>query len=276
MNDANARQRMREGILRGGLHYLTEGSGPPLVIFSTVTPSPYNPRGLARLGVRRFIRPLTQHFTVYVIGRRPHLPLGATMADLAADYANALTEAFNEKAVNVLGFSTGGSIALQFAADYPELVQRLTLAATAYRLGPIGREVQRQYADWLALGKFSRAYRTLAPLVSDSRIGQWFWEGILWMVGTLTRIEDPVGMVAMLRAEDAFDLGDRLHEITAPTLLIGGDQDCNYPPELLKQMTERIPHAHVSMYPGRNHNTIFTDRRFYHDVIAFLEEEQRP
>jgi pimeloyl-ACP methyl ester carboxylesterase len=275
MNDAHAYQRIREGILRGGLDYLDEGSGPPLVIFSTVTPSPYNPRGLARLGMRRFIRPLTQHLAVYVIGRRPHLPLGATMADLTADYAHALTDAFNGKAVNVLGFSPGGSIALQFAADYPELVRRLTLAG-ANRLGLVGREVQRHYADWLALRKFSRAYRTLAPLVSNSRIGQWFWEGILWGVRTLTRIEDPVGLVAMLRAEDAFDLGDRLHEITAPTLLIGGDQDCTYPPELLKQMAERIPHAHMSMYQGRNHNTIATLRRFYPDILAFLREEQRP
>jgi pimeloyl-ACP methyl ester carboxylesterase len=80
-------------------------------------------------------------------------------------------------------------------------------------------------------------------------------------------------MVALLMAEDAFDLGDRLHEITAPTLLIGGDRDSNYSPDLMKKTTERIPHAQLIMYPGRRHNETLTDRRLFHDILAFLADE---
>ena len=262
-----------EGTLAGGLHYMAEGSGPPLVMFNTVTPSYKNPRGIARWGARRFIRPLTQHFTVYAIGRRPGLSNGTTMADIATDYAHALTDEFKGDAVTILGVSTGGSIALQFAADYPELVQKLVLAGTAYRLGPVGRDVQRRYADLLASGHFRQAFMSLAPVISDTRPGQWFWKGILWLFASLTPIEDPSGMVAMLMAEDAFDLGDRLHEITAPVLLIGGARDNNYSPELMKQTAERIPHARLIMYPGLRHNETMSDRRFFKDVLAFLTGE---
>jgi pimeloyl-ACP methyl ester carboxylesterase len=115
---------------------------------------------------------------------------------------------------------------------------------------------------------------SLAPVITDSRLGQWFWGGVLWLFASLTRIEDPSGMVAVLMAEDAFDLGNRLHEITAPTLLIGGDRDCNYSPDLMKQTAERIPHARLIMYPGRHHNETLTDRRLFHDILAFLTDER--
>jgi len=198
------------------------------------------------------------------------------MADIATDYAHALTEEFKGNAVTIIGVSTGGSIALQFAADYPELVQKLVLAGTAYRLGPIGRDVQRRYADLLASGHFQQAFMSLAPVITDSRPGQWFWRCFLWLFASLNRIEDPSGMVAVLMAEDAFDLGDRLHEITAPTLLIGGGRDSNYSPELMKQTVEGIPHARLIMYPGRRHNETMTDRRFYKDVLAFLTSQNTP
>ncbi len=273
MNNSNNRSNVREGTLKGGPHYLAEGSGPSLVMFNTVTPSYKNPTGVARWAARRFIRPLTQKFTVYMIGRRPGLSIGTTMADIAADYAQAIVDEFKGDAVTILGVSTGGSIALQFAADYPELVHKLVLAATAYRLGPIGRDVQRRYAALLASGNSQRAFMSLAPAITDSRIGQWFWGGFLWLFASLIRIEDPSGMVAMLMAEDAFDLGNRLNEITAPTLLIGGDRDCNYSPDLMKQTAERIQHARLIMYQGRRHSETLTDRRFYRDTIAFLTDE---
>ena len=206
-------------------------------------------------------------------GRRPGLSIGTTMADIATDYAHALADEFKGDTVTIMGVSTGGSIALQFTADYPELVQKLVLAGTAYRLGPIGRAVQRRYADLLARGHFQQAFMSLAPIITDSRPGQWFWRGFLWLYASLARIEGTSGIVAVLMAEDAFDLGDRLHEITAPTLLIGGDRDSNYSPDLMKQTVEGIPRARLIMYPGRHHSETMTDRRFFNDILAFLRDE---
>ena len=80
-------------------------------------------------------------------------------------------------------------------------------------------------------------------------------------------------MVALLMAEDTFDLGSRLSEITAPTLLIGGDRDCYYPPDLVKQTAEGIPHVQMIMYQGRGHRSTLTDRRLHNDIIAFLADE---
>jgi pimeloyl-ACP methyl ester carboxylesterase len=82
--------------------------------------------------------PLARVFTVHRISRRVGLASGTTMEDLANDYAVALDEEFGEP-VNVLGISTGGSLAMQLAADRPELVSRLVVAGTACRLSEHGR-----------------------------------------------------------------------------------------------------------------------------------------
>ncbi|MFI6802241.1 hypothetical protein [Streptosporangium canum] len=64
------------------LPYLSAGEGPPLVVL-LYTPQAANPRGLARWSTMRLVRPFTEHFTVYVVNRRPGLPPGTTMTDLA-------------------------------------------------------------------------------------------------------------------------------------------------------------------------------------------------
>lgn len=50
------------------------------------------------------------------ISRRVGIEPGTTMADLANDYTEALEDGFGGP-VAVLGISTGGSLALQLAAD---------------------------------------------------------------------------------------------------------------------------------------------------------------
>src|SRR5436305_15142456 len=111
MRNSN-RRSVREGTLKGGLHYIAVGDGPPLVMFRTILPSYKNPTGMARWAEMRFIMPLARNFTVYAISRRPELGSGTTMTDIAADYAQAIEDEFKGKAVNILGISTGGSIAL--------------------------------------------------------------------------------------------------------------------------------------------------------------------
>jgi pimeloyl-ACP methyl ester carboxylesterase len=47
-------------------------------------------------------------------------------------------------------------------------------------------------------------------------------------------------MVAFARAEDAFDLGERLGDITAPTLVIAGERDTVYSPDILRRTADGV------------------------------------
>jgi pimeloyl-ACP methyl ester carboxylesterase len=145
------------------------------------------------------------------------------MADIAADYAVALGPAFGEP-VDVLGISTGGSVAQQFALDHPRLLRRLVLAGAAHRLGPVAREAQRRSAEFAESGDYRR---------SLARMGK------NW---------DTLDMIATIRAEDAFDVAGRLGEVRAPTLLIAGDRDLNFGMGLFERTAALIPDCRFVVY----------------------------
>ncbi|WP_410638472.1 alpha/beta fold hydrolase [Amycolatopsis sp. lyj-346] len=258
---------MHEGVFTGGAAYREFGTGDPLVVFRTVLPDSANPSGAARWAEVRSLKALAARFTVLVVGRRPGLEPGVTMAELAAHHAEELRERFDGP-VDVLGVSTAGCLAQQFAADHPGLVRRLVVGAAGSRLGPDGRRIQHAYADLLAAGRYRAAAAALAPGIADARAGRALLAGVLR--ATAARPADPRGMVALLRAEDAFAIEDRLDEITAPTLVIAGTRDAFYPPELAGRVAEGVRDGRLKLYEGRRHHTVMTDRRFSRDVIAFL------
>ncbi|MFI6733329.1 alpha/beta fold hydrolase [Nonomuraea sp. NPDC050451] len=246
------------------LPYLSAGEGPPLVVL-LYTPQAANPTGLARWSTMRLVRPFTKDFTVYVVNRPPGLPPTTTMADLAAVYARAIATTF-EGRVRMLAISTGGSIALQLAADHPHLVDRLVLAGTACTLGPAGRRAQRGYIERARQGR--RPSPALAAIVTESPIGRALLKGLLWLADSGQG--DHTDAVTVLNAEDGFDLRGRLHDIKAATLLIHGEKDLVYPLDLARETVEGIPEARLAVYPGRSHNATFTDKRFAPDTLAFL------
>jgi pimeloyl-ACP methyl ester carboxylesterase len=85
--------------------------------------------------------------------------------------------------VAVEGISTGGSIAQQFAIDHPQLVRRLVLAATACRLSPYGRAVQRRFAQLIEEGQPRRAYAALGPALAATAAGGRAFATLMWLFG---------------------------------------------------------------------------------------------
>lgn len=268
---------VREGTLKGGLPYVSVGEGPPLVAFVAGGPSNANPTGWQRRYEVRWLAPLARGgFTVYWVNRKIGLKRGATFADLADDYAVALESEFAGP-VDVLGVSTGGMIAQQFAVDHPDLLRRLILAGAAYRLGPVARQAERRSARFAARGQYRRSLAAMAPVFVASPLAQRLVGGVYWLTAPLAGMGhdwDPSDMIATYEAEVDFDIGGRLGEISVPTLVICGGRDRAFTPELFRQTAERIPEARPIVYEGRGHGGSLTDRRFARDVVSFLMAER--
>lgn len=264
---------VREGSLHGGLPYLAFGAGPPLVVLPGLSAENGNPAGMARSFQLRPLRPLARQFTVFVVNRRRGLPPGSTIQDLADEVAGAIGQRFPDP-VCVQGISTGGSIAQQLAIDHPELIRRLVLASTACRLSWHGRQVQRQLADMAVAGRPRRAWAAYAPALAATTAGGHLFATLMWLFGGRMGAGDPTDLVTMIAAEDAFDAGPRLHRITAPTLVIAGERDRFYAPELFRETAARIPDARLCLYPGKGHATALAHRRAVRDIIGFLTEDQ--
>ena len=137
------------------------GSGAPVVVLAGLSPvTGVEGDGTIR-GALGPIAALARHRRLVVLNRRAGLPRGMTMAGLAAEHAEAIAAGVPVP-VDVIGTSTGGSIAQQLAADHPGVVRRLVLVSTACRLGPEGRSLQRRIAARIRAGADRQALAVMA------------------------------------------------------------------------------------------------------------------
>lgn len=262
-----------EGVLPNGLPYRALGSGRPLLFLRWFTPDHANPAGLLRISEIKRLAPLARHFRVFAVSPNPGMAAGTTMAEVAADYAAAIRAEFGT-AVDVLGVSSGGSIALQLAADHPDVVRTLIVVSSGYTLPENVRTAQSNYARALATGR--RGSQHLAPAVSGSRALVWLARIAMWLADPLLRPACPADTVAFLHAEDEFDMGVRLSEIAAPTLVIGGDRDAGYPVETFRRTAAGIPGARLAIYTGASHMGVLGRARFATDVASFARNVRQP
>jgi len=189
------------------------------------------------------------------------------MGQIAEEHADALRSEFGGP-VDVLGISSGGSVALQLAADRPAAVRRLVLVSAGCRLGPAARQAQLRYVEAVAVGR--RGAQFLAPFKVASPIAARVLAPVMWLLDPLARPADPSDMVTFARAEDAFDLTRRLGDVTAPTLVIAGERDTVYTPEIFRETAEGVRDGRLLVYPRTGHGGTLTRRRFVSDVTTFL------
>ncbi len=113
---------------------------------------------------------LGNQYTVYAVNRRPGLPPGYTLGDMADDYARVVREAFGGP-VDAIGVSTGGSVAVHFAADHPELVRRLVIHSAAHTLNDDAKRFQLEYARLGGSGQWRAASALLVRMAAAC--GHW-------------------------------------------------------------------------------------------------------
>ncbi|MGO4784966.1 alpha/beta fold hydrolase [Cryobacterium sp. W22_MBD10_FK3] len=258
------------GTWPGGMPFLSVGSGPPLVFLPGTTPHHAPPTGSDRRFQARQFQAYTASRRVWWVNRRPGLDPDATMADIASDYAQAMLRRLDEP-VDVIGESTGGSVALQLAADHPAVVKRLVIVSAAYKLSEDGRDTMLRVADDVLDGRPRAAGAELMRMTGSGAGSRRMLAGLGWLVGTSYFGRATSDLITTIRAEDAFDLRTRLADIVAPTLVIGGERDAFYSAELFRQTAEGIPRGRLALYEGRGHLSTTMDPRFLPDVLSFLD-----
>lgn len=265
----------QSGYFASGLPYNRFGDGPRrLMVLVGLAPDNAPLEGMMATMALRPLRSLAQDHTVYAVGRRPNLSPGATLEDMADDYARVVRDELGSP-IDVIGISTGGSIAQVFAARHADLVDRLVIYSAAHTLGAEGRAFQRRCAELTRAGRWGevtaeslafmflpregRRRRLLIPLIS--------------LAGRLAaRFARPPSIpsdyVITIEAEDAFDVRGRLGEISAPTLVVGGARDPFYTPALFRETAEGIPGARLLLVDGGGH--VPSDRRVIEEIRRFL------
>jgi pimeloyl-ACP methyl ester carboxylesterase len=211
--------------------------------------------------------PFAGQFTVHVTGRRPGLAPGYTVADIAADYANAIENDFGEP-VAFHGTSAGGTVALQLAIGYPHLVRRIVLAAAACRLSPAGSRLLAEVAVLVKAGDPRRASalvaRALAPGPVRYPVG-----ALAWLTNPFAA-DNRADMLAANAAAVAFNSEPELHRVRAPALVLGGSTDPYYSEDLFRRTATGIPGGRAVIFPGKGHLYASSSRAAAHIALGFL------
>ncbi|MFF8731389.1 3-oxoadipate enol-lactonase [Streptomyces sp. NPDC015171] len=168
---------------------------------------------------------------------------GATVGDLAARVLD-LADALGVDRFAYAGVSLGGAVGLHLAVHRPERLSSLAVVCSSAHFG--GAAPWRERAE--------RVRREGLDRLAASADARWFTPG--FSVPRLVRDHreaDPDAYAACCDALAAFDLRDRLAEITVPTLLVAGRLDPATPPAHLREIADAVPAATLVELAGASH-----------------------
>jgi len=253
------------------IYYEIHGQGDPLVLIM----------GLRRNAEwwYRQLPALAQHFQVVVFDNRgagrSDKPVMEYSMRLFADDAAGLMDALGLKRAGILGYSMGGYIAQELALNYPAKIEKMILASTgcggnrAVLMSPERLETFQANAG---LKPEEILRKDMDIYFSDSFVAR-NPEKVEEFIEISLRHHQPAD--AFFRQFDAclrHDTVDRLQQISAPTLIMTGDDDPLVPPENSYILKELIPHAELVVFPGGHHCVMIEKAdQFNQKVIDFFK-----
>ena len=179
-----------------------------------------------------------------------------TVAGLAED-ARQLLEALEIPRAHVLGYSLGSAIAQELALAAPDRVASLVLLCTWGRTDGFQRSVITGLAHPWRTGDLEAALTALGIAFSPQLLDSPEFPALVQQLLPLfpSTPAQIATTVEQWDADLAHDTLDRLGDITAPTLVVAGEQDLLTPTWQNERVAERIPNARLEMFtgPGSSH-----------------------
>jgi pimeloyl-ACP methyl ester carboxylesterase len=182
-----------------------------------------------------------------------------TPADLAADAA-AVMDSLGVGPAHVVGYSLGGAAAQELAIARPDLIRSLVLLSTW--AASDGWFVAQMHS-WQSL---RRRHWDDEQAFLDS-LGAWLWSpatyavpGLVEGLHTMLQAEDPPqrpdGWIRQCDADIAHEAGPRLGSVTAPTLVMVGEDDICTPIRYSRGLCALLPSAELVTIGDAGHGAL--------------------
>ena len=193
-----------------------------------------------------------------------------------ADDALAVLNAAGIETAHVVGASMGGVISQIVAVKYPHRVRSLTLVCTACRNHPWRQELLQTWAKTAANKGMIEVGKEAAQWVMSPRSFRRLVPAFTWM-GPLAALRPRHSFVSQIDAilNTREDLVDQLSTITAPTMVIVGNQDILTPRGDSEEIAERIPNAELVVISGAAHGLMMEHSSTFNRIlIEFLQRTE--
>ena len=193
-----------------------------------------------------------------------------------ADDAIAVLDAAGVETAHVVGASMGGVISQIIAVKYPHRVRSLTLVCTACRNHPWRQELLQSWAQTAEEKGMIEVGKEAAQWVMSPRSFRRLVPAFTWM-GPLAALRPRHSFVSQIQAilDTREDLVDELSSITAPTMVIVGNQDILTPRGDSEEIAERIPNAELVVISGAAHGLMMEHSTTFNKIlIEFLQRTE--
>jgi pimeloyl-ACP methyl ester carboxylesterase len=217
---------------------------------------------------------------------RPSDSAGYQIDDYVADLEE-LRGHLGEERLLLLGHSHGGVVAQAYAAAYPGRVRRLVLASSLARFGTEQEAAMRAGMDkrsgqpWYPDAAAALDEEQQGTFTSDQQVTDLFFREFPLYFARYGAVE--AGYADTLRSEtinadalrlfnekifNTFDLREALSNITAPTLVITGDDDFICGPACAADISSSIPAARQVIVGDSGHMIFVEQPQTFHDEVA--------
>ena len=193
-----------------------------------------------------------------------------------ADDAIAVLDAAGVETAHVVGASMGGVISQIVAVKYPHRVRSLTLVCTACRNHPWRQELLQSWAKTAEEKGMIEVGKEAAQWVMSPRSFRRLVPAFTWM-GPLAALRPRHSFVSQIHAilDTREDLVDQLSTITAPTMVIVGNQDILTPRGDSEEIAERIPNSELVVISGAAHGLMMEHSSTFNKIlIEFLQRTE--
>lgn len=267
---------MTEHVLTRGagapsLFYHDQGTGLPVILIHGV--------GADSSSWDEIAPSLAQRFRVLRLDLRGHGRSGriegdCTLDDFIRDVLDVMDAAGATKA-DVVGFSLGGLIAQGIALGHPGRVDRLAL------ISAVAGRTEEERAKVPARLEILRNEGIEAIMAAAQE--RWFTPAFMQAYPAKVRYRmeqlkhnDPDSYKAAYTVFSTSDLGERLHNIRHPTLIMTGEHDVGSNTRMARYMHDQIANSELRILPGLRHSVLAEAPQIISSrLLEFLEGGDR-
>ncbi len=217
---------------------------------------------------------LRDHFRLLFYDTRGHgasdAPDAAYSFDQLTDDVRELLRALNIERTHFVGLSMGGMIGQTLALRHPEVVDGLVLSSTASAMPPAAPDMWKERIATVR-------ERGMEAMVGPT-IERWFTPGfiakhdnVVEPVRDMIRATPVAGFAGCGQAIMNLNLTDKLPGITAPTLVMVGEEDPGTPVAAHELIRDQVPGAKLIVLPSAMHlSNIEQADKFNAALLDFL------
>ena len=167
---------------------------------------------------------------------------------------------------HLVGLSMGGRVARNVALAAPERVRSLVLISTHPGFDSMTPDAVKQFVQERRSYTPQSLRRILGSGASDVAYQE--------LLDSVARIHQ-ASYEKTLEASVSQDRAAPVENITAPTLVVAGEEDTVYPPKLARELARRIPRAELLIFERTGHlANLEQPERFNRALFDFLGRQR--